>query len=61
MFNLLNQHSLTCMSKNPRLTERKFPENDKNKVSRVMNNKTREEKGVVDRKVAVRYPYHTDC
>ena len=61
MFNLLNQHSLTCTSKKPKATERKFPENDKNKVSRVMNNKTREEKGVVDRKVAVRYTCHTDC
>ena len=61
MFNLLNQHSLTCTSKKPKADCRKFLENDKNKVSRVINNKTLEEKGGVDQKVAVRYPFHTDC
>ena len=61
MFNLLNQHSLTCTSKKTQADCRKFLENDKNKVSRGINNKTREEKGGVDQKIAVRYPFHTDC
>ena len=61
MFNLLNQHSLTCTSKKPRLTVGSFLKMTKIRSSRGINNKTREEKGGVDQKIAVRYPFHTDC
>ena len=55
VFNLLNQHSLNfIVNKTGGKLENKFPENDENSVSQVMNNLTRQMKRIVDREVTVK-------